>query len=135
MPGTKERRFNMGSITHTLGANSKISPSSSPKLKIPNTARILIVNEDDLIAERLNIVLREAGYISERAKSITEGCESAKSGRFQVVISAPVLADGSWRRLVDIASYYNLGFVVFLVAAPLTSTNRPKRKRTGHLTS
>jgi DNA-binding NtrC family response regulator len=45
------------------------------------------------------------------------GCESAKSGRFQVVISTPVLGDGSWRRLVDIASHYDLGFVVVLVAS------------------
>jgi hypothetical protein len=35
-----------------------------------------------------------------------------------VVISAALLGDGSWRRLVDIANYYNLGFVVFLVASP-----------------
>ena len=66
----------------------------------------------------MNILLREAGFLWERARSITAGCESARSGQFQVVISAPVLGDGSWRRLVDIANYYNLGFVVFLVASP-----------------
>jgi DNA-binding NtrC family response regulator len=108
----------MGPNTQTQGANSKIIISTSLKPKIPDPAQILILYEDDLIAERLNNVLREAGYISERAKSITAGCESARSGRFQVVISAPVLGDGSWRHLVDIASYYNLGFVVLLVASP-----------------
>jgi len=108
----------MGPNTQTQGANSKASASTSLKLKIPDKARILIVCDDDLVTERLNIALREAGFISECAKSITAGCESARSGRFQVVISAPLLADGSWRRLVDIANYYNLGFVVLLVASP-----------------
>ena len=107
----------MGPNTQTQGANSKISPSTSLKLKIPEKARILIVCDDNLIAERLNIFLREAGFISERAKSITAGCASARSGQFQVVISAPLLNDGSWRRLVDIANHYNLGFVVLLVSS------------------
>jgi len=108
----------MGPTTHPQGANSKYSPSTTLRLKISDKARILIVSDDDLIAERLNIVLREAGFLSERARSITAGCEFARSGRFQVVICAPVLGDGSWRRLVDIANYYYLGFVVILVASP-----------------
>jgi len=107
----------MGPNIQTQGANSKFIISTTLKPKISDSARILILHEDDLIAERLNNVLREAGYISERAKNITAGCESARSGRFQVVISAPVLADGTWRRLVDIANYYNLGFVVLVVAS------------------
>jgi DNA-binding NtrC family response regulator len=81
----------------------------------PDTARILIVCEDDSITQRLKIAFREAGLISEHAKNITAGCESAKSGRFQVIVTTPVLGDGSWRRLVDIASHYDLGFVVVLV--------------------
>jgi DNA-binding NtrC family response regulator len=107
----------MGANTQIQPVNGKINSSTKLKLKIPDKARILIVCDDDLMTERLNIVLREAGLASERAKSITAGCESARSGRFQVVISAPVLIDGSWRRLVDIASYYNLGFVVLLAAS------------------
>jgi len=107
----------MGPNTYTQRATSQINPSTSLKLKIPEKARILIVCDDDLITERLNIVLWEAGFISERAKSITEGCASARSGQFQVVISAPLLNDGSWRRLVDLASHYNLGFVVLLLAS------------------
>jgi DNA-binding NtrC family response regulator len=107
----------MGPNTQTQKTNSKISPSIGLKVRVPDEARILIVCNDDSITERLNIVLREAGFISECAKSITAGCESAKSGRFQVVISTPVLGDGSWRRLVDIASHYDLGFVVVLVAS------------------
>jgi DNA-binding NtrC family response regulator len=108
----------MGPSTQTRGDSSKINLSTSLKLKIPEKARILIVSDDDPIAERLNIVLRETGFNSERARSITSGCESAKSGQFQVVISAPLLTDGSWRRLVDVANYYNLGFVTLLMASP-----------------
>lgn len=79
-------------------------------------ARILIVCDDDSITERLSIVFREAGFISECAKSITAGCESARSGRFQVVVTTPVLGDGSWRRLVEVAHHYDLGFEVILLA-------------------
>jgi DNA-binding NtrC family response regulator len=113
------------------GANSKISTSSSFKLEIPDWARILIVCDDDLTSERLNIVLREAGFISERATSITAGCEFARFGQFQVVISAPQLNDGSWRRLVDISNYYNLGFVVFLVASPFDFNQSAEAQENG----
>jgi DNA-binding NtrC family response regulator len=44
------------------------------------------------------------------------GCEAAKSGQFQVVISAPRLKDGTWRRLVDIANHSDLRFEVVLWA-------------------
>jgi DNA-binding NtrC family response regulator len=80
-------------------------------------AQILILCADDWITEQLVTVFRHAGFISQTAKSITAGCAYAKSGRFQVVISTPVLGDGSWRRLVDIANHYDLGFVVVLVAS------------------
>jgi DNA-binding NtrC family response regulator len=121
----------MGPNTQTQGANSKISPSTSLKLNIPEKARILIVCDDDVIAERLNIFLREAAFISERVKSITAGCASARSGQFQVVISTPVLADGSWRRLVDIASHYNLGFVVLLVSSSFDCNQSAEAQENG----
>ncbi len=121
----------MGPNTQTQGANSKIGPLTSLKLKIPDKARILIVNDDDVVAERLNIILREAGFISERAKTITEGCASARSGQFQVVISAPLLNDGSWRRLVDIASHYNIGFVVLLVSSSFDSNQSAEAQENG----
>ena len=79
----------MGPNTQTPGANSKISAFTSSKLKVPDEARILIVSDDDSLTERVNIVLREAGFISECTKNITAGCESARSGRFQVVITTP----------------------------------------------
>jgi two-component system, response regulator FlrC len=121
----------MGPNAQTQGANSKISPLTSLKLAISDRARILIVNDDDFVADRLNIVLREAGFISERAKTITEGCASAKSGQFQVVISAPLLNDGSWRRLVDIASHYNLGFVVLLVSSSFDCNQSAEAQENG----
>ena len=85
-------------------------------LKVPDGARILIVCEDDSETERLKTTLQEAGFVSEGAKSITAGCEAAKSGQFQVVVSTPLLSDGSWRRLTDIANHYDLGFEVVLWA-------------------
>jgi DNA-binding NtrC family response regulator len=78
--------------------------------------RILIVSENDSLAERLAMVLPEGDFVCERARSIAAGCESARSGRFQVIVTTPLLADGSWRRLVDIAGHHNSGFVVILVA-------------------
>ncbi len=101
-----------GEIT---GASNIRSGSPSP-LKVPAGARILIVCEDTSDTERLKGVLREEGFASECARSITAGCEAAKSGRFQVVVSTPLLRDGSWRRLTDIANHFDLGFEVVLWA-------------------
>jgi len=85
-------------------------------LKIPEGARILIVCDDDSDTEWLKTVLLEAGLVSECARSITAGCEAARSGRFQAVVSTPLLSDGSWRRLIDISNHYDLGFEVVLWA-------------------
>ena len=77
-----------------LGATSvENKMPSSFALKIPDGARILIVCDDESDTERLNIALRKAGLASECAKSIAAGCEAAKSGRFQVVVSKPLLSD------------------------------------------
>jgi DNA-binding NtrC family response regulator len=92
-----------------------VTRSNSP-FKIPDGARILIVCDDNPDTDRLKTILQEEGFVSEWAKSITAGCEAAKSGQFQVVVSAPVLSDGSWKRLTDIANYYGLGFEVVLWA-------------------
>jgi DNA-binding NtrC family response regulator len=89
--------------------------SGSP-LKIPDGARILIVCDDNYDTERLRTILQEEGFTSEWAKSITAGCEAAKSGLFQVVVSTPSLKDGSWKRLTDIANHYDLGFEIILWA-------------------
>jgi DNA-binding NtrC family response regulator len=97
--------------------SDKTTLSTGLELVGPQEARILIVSENDSIAERVANALSEADFISERARSITAGCESAKSGRFQVIVTTPLLADGSWRRLIDIADHYDSGFVVILVAS------------------
>jgi len=93
---------------------SKTRPGSP--FKIPDGARILIVCDDNSDTDRLRTILQEEGFVSEWAKSITAGCEAAKSGRFQVVVSTPQLRDGSWRRLIDIANHYDLGFELILWA-------------------
>lgn len=95
---------------------SECEAHSGLPLAVPDGAGILIVCDNDSDTERLKTVLREAGFSPEWAKTITAGCEVAKSGRFQVVVSTPLLTDGSWRRLIDIANHYDLGFEVVLWA-------------------
>jgi DNA-binding NtrC family response regulator len=85
-------------------------------LKFPDGASVLIVSDDERETEWLKTVLLEAGFVSDSAGSITAGCEAAKSGWFQVVVSRPVLKDGSWRRLTDIAHHCDLGFEVVVLA-------------------
>lgn len=89
---------------------------ASPLVRVPDDARILIACEDQSTTEHLNGVLWEAGLSSESVESMTEACSSAKSGRFQVVVSAPALSDGSWERLIGVAHYFDLGFEVVLLA-------------------
>jgi DNA-binding NtrC family response regulator len=79
-------------------------------------AKILIVCENDSDTERLSSVFRKAGWASESARSITAGCGLAQSGRFQVVFSAPLLDDGSWKRLIDIAKQQDSSFALILLA-------------------
>jgi DNA-binding NtrC family response regulator len=106
----------MSLLTQIRETTGETKPRSRLTLKVPDGARILIVCDDDSETERLKTTFQEAGFISEGAKSITAGCEAAKSGRFQVVVSTPLLRDGSWRRLADIANHYDLGFEVVLWA-------------------
>jgi len=81
---------------------------------VPDGCQILIVCEDSS-AEQLKTVLREAGVAPQTARSMTAACELARSGRFQTVVSTPLLGDGSWRRLIDIANHYDLGFEIVLL--------------------
>jgi DNA-binding NtrC family response regulator len=90
--------------------------SSSLQTNFPEGSRILIVCDDDSDTRQLRTMLSEAGFALDCAKSLRAGCEAAKSGRFQVVISTPLLKDGSWRRLTDIAYHSDLRFEVVLWA-------------------
>jgi len=78
--------------------------------------QILIVSDNDSDTEELKVVFEQAGLTAESVTSITAGCESAISGQFQVVFSTPVMADGSWTRLIDLANHYDLNFEVILLA-------------------
>src|SRR2546425_8684851 len=106
----------MSPITQTLETIDEPKSHVGVTSKVHPQARILIVCDEDSDAERLKIIFREAGFISERAKSMTVASESAKSGRFQVVVSTPLLRDGSWRRLIDVANHHDLGYEVVLWA-------------------
>ncbi len=106
----------MSVLARTRGMIGESKTRSGSTLKVPDGARILIVCDDDSGTERLKTILQKAGIVSECTRSITAGCEAAKSGRFQVVVSTPLLRDGSWRRLTDIANHYDLGFEVVLWA-------------------
>ena len=85
-------------------------------LRVPDLARVLIVSDNDSDTEWLKTAFQEAGLGSESTNSMAAGCALAKSGRFQVIFSTPVLADGSWMRLIEVASQHNLGFEVVLLA-------------------
>jgi hypothetical protein len=58
----------------------------------------------------------EGGLMLKDVRQYSRKVTRQTVGRFQVVFTTPVLSDGSWRRLADIASYYDLGFVLILVA-------------------
>jgi DNA-binding NtrC family response regulator len=88
--------------------------------RVPDAARVLIVSDDDSDTERLQTTLREEGLGSDSTASMVAACAWAESGRFQVIFSVPLLADGSWRRLIEVASQHNLGFEVVLLARTFT---------------
>jgi hypothetical protein len=88
----------------TRRMTEETKPMEGAVLRVPDRPHILIVCDHDPDTERLKGVFRKAGLTSESVNNITEGCASARSGRFQVVFSTPVLGDGSWRRLIEVAN-------------------------------
>lgn len=110
-------RYAKGPEPQAQRPTDKVNPSMWLRPVNPAKPRILIVHDDDTIANHLEIILLHAGFASERVKSMKAACEYARSGRFQVVVTTPALRDGSWRRLADVDSHYRPGFVVILVAA------------------
>jgi PleD family two-component response regulator len=121
--GTSEPRETNGMSGHAAGPepqtkqhSDKVNPSMWLRPVNPVKPRILIVHDDDTISKHVEIILLHAGLASERVKSMKEACEYARSGRFQVVVTTPVLGDGSWKRLADVDRQYRPGIVVILVA-------------------
>ena len=86
---------------------------------VPEEPRILMICDDPSIALPLTNVLLKAGFIVESVSNLAEGCESAKSGRFQVVVTAPLLNEGSWKRLVEISNHPEHAFAIVLLANSL----------------
>jgi DNA-binding NtrC family response regulator len=117
--------------TATQETNEATTPRAGLTSGVPDEARILILGDDEPDIERLKTVFREADFSAETATSITAGCEAAKSGRFQVVVSVPVLSDGSWRRLIDIANRHDLGFEVVLLARTFDLSQRAEALEDG----
>jgi DNA-binding NtrC family response regulator len=105
-----------GVVTQTRRITEVTKPHEGVVLKVPDKTQILIICDNDPDTEQLKGVLQEAGMISKAVDTITSGCESAKSGRFQVVFCTPLLDDGSWRGLIDVASEFNLSFEIILLA-------------------
>jgi len=116
---TKQKEYSTRLETPPSVTKGKANPSVWLNSANPAKARILIVSDDNVISNELEATLLDAGFVSERAKTMSAGCESARSGQFQVVVSAPVLHDGSWKRLADIDSHHRPGFVIILVATNL----------------
>jgi DNA-binding NtrC family response regulator len=103
-------------MIQTRKITEEINRRAGLTLTVPHMAPILIVCEKDSDAERLRTAFEEAGLTSESVNSISAGCEAVKSGRFQVVFSPTLTADGSWRRLIDVAQHYDLSFELVLLA-------------------
>lgn len=89
--------------------------AETPTMSSAN-AHILIVSDNNVISEILELILSNAGISSERVRNIANGCELARSGRFQVVVTTSDLVDGTWEVLAELAGRYRPGFVVIVVA-------------------
>ena len=116
--GTASLDTNLEIRSHTMSLTmqSREEIPSSLLSSIPEGARVLVVCDDDFEAGRLRTLLLGAGFASDCARTLTTGCDAAKSGQFQAVVSTPYLQDGSWRRLIDIANHFDLRFEVVLWA-------------------
>lgn len=78
--------------------------------------QILVVCADEFLSYLVCSVLEKSNLGVESVDTMDEGCALAASGRFEVVLSQPQLPDGSWRRLMELASRDCLEFVVILLA-------------------
>lgn len=113
--GTRQPGHPVGLERQTQGDIHRTNHSLL-QLVNPLKPRILIVSDNDSISQELETILGHAGLSPERAPSMKAGCELARSGRFQVVVTVPELFDGSWKRLAAIANNYRPSFVIILAA-------------------
>jgi len=106
----------MGLLMQIPNRVYKIKPLADLPLRAPDGGRILIICESDFDTDRLKTVFRQAGLASESADNMTAGCESARSGQFGVIFSTPLPGNGSWIRLIEVASQFSLSFEIVLLA-------------------
>lgn len=119
------------SVTRTRRIAIKNELNADAVLQDPEMTRILIVCDNDSHTEELGANFREVGLTSESTNSIRAGCEAAKSGRFHVVFCTPLLGDGSWSGLIEVADQYNLTFKVILLARTFDLTQWVEALRAG----
>jgi DNA-binding NtrC family response regulator len=91
-------------------------PGAAVIVELPDRIRVLTICEKESETKLLKRVFEKAGLTSESTNNLTEGCESLRSSRFDVVFCSPLLQDGSWMRLIDVANHYGLSFEVILLA-------------------
>jgi DNA-binding NtrC family response regulator len=101
-------------LDHTGLDGRKLLPALI--LRTPEIPQVLIVCNDDGDTGQLKTAFRQAGLASESADNMAAGCEAAGSGRFGVIFSSPFAGDGSWTRLIEVASQRRLGFEIVLLA-------------------
>jgi CheY-like chemotaxis protein len=118
---TTQSAHGADSLSQNLEVTSQVVPLKS---RAPENPRILVVTDDDTLAKELDLVFRQAGLPAERTPNMAEGSEAARSGRFQVVVTAPQLKDGSWKGLARIAHSHRSGFAVIFVAETLDPRQR-----------
>ena len=106
----------MGLLTEIPTSVDKVDPLVGLSPGKRKMARVLIVCDRGSDTHQLKAVFEEAGIASENTDNMTEGCESAKSGRFGVVFSTPELDGGSWTRLIEVALHGGLSFKIVLLA-------------------
>jgi ActR/RegA family two-component response regulator len=95
------------------------APSRQPISGYPHLGpapHVLIVSSDEALAASLMSILEESDIAAEYVTTVTEGCTLAESGLFQVVLTEPALADGTWRRFNNSPAHRRLQFAVVLIA-------------------
>jgi DNA-binding NtrC family response regulator len=106
----------MGLLTQVPIASHQAEPSAGFAPGKRKMSRVLIVCDDGAHTDQLKRVFSGAGIASENTDNMSAGCNSALSGRFGVVFSTPESADGSWRRLIEVALQHGSNFEIVLLA-------------------